>query len=161
LSTALLDRQTVTESVTQRVITATLAAKADVLAGFTAVREAIDHGLIPGPHMRASGNAINILGGHEDAIHFKPDQHVLPNATYANTSDELVTVIRQQIKDGADFIKIYAAAARLLDWVSFFMKTRLRLPALAIFQSQSATNPPPGSSMEESFPKSWYSICSN
>jgi imidazolonepropionase-like amidohydrolase len=116
------DLQTVTESVPQRVILATLAAKADLLAGFTAerdmgtegagpadtaVREAIDQGLIPGPRMRVSGNAISVLGGHEDAIHFNPEQHVLGNATYANNADELVTVIRQQIKDGADFIKIY------------------------------------------------------
>jgi imidazolonepropionase-like amidohydrolase len=116
------DLQTVTESVPQRVISATLAAKADLPAGFTAerdmgtegagsadtaVREAIDQGLIPGPHMRVSGNAISVLGGHEDAIHFNPDQHVLSNATYANTADELVTIIRQQIKEGADFIKIY------------------------------------------------------
>jgi imidazolonepropionase-like amidohydrolase len=101
---------------------ATLAAKADLLAGFTAerdmgtegagsadtaVREAIDRGEIPGPHMRVSGNAINILGGHEDALHYNPEQHVLPNATYANNADELVAVIRQQIKEGADFIKIY------------------------------------------------------
>jgi imidazolonepropionase-like amidohydrolase len=123
------DLQTVTESVPQRVIVATLAAKADLLAGFTAerdmgtegagsadtaVREAIDKGLIPGPHLRVSGNAISILGGHEDAIHFNPDQHVLPNATYANTSDELVTVIRQQIKERADFIKIYATGRDFL-----------------------------------------------
>ena len=116
------DLQTVIESVPQRVITATLAAKADLLAGFTAerdmgtegagpadsaVRDAIDQGQIPGPRMRVSGNAINILGGHEDALHYNPEQHVLPNATYANTGDELVAVIRQQIKDGADFIKIY------------------------------------------------------
>ena len=116
------DLQTVTESVPQRVITATLAAKADLMAGFTAerdmgtegagpadtaVRDAIDKGEIPGPRMRISGNAINILGGHEDALNFNPEQHVLPNATYANTGDELVAVIRQQIKDGADFIKIY------------------------------------------------------
>jgi imidazolonepropionase-like amidohydrolase len=116
------DLQTVTESVPQRVIMATLAAKADLLAGFTAerdmgtegagsadtaVRDAIDNGQIPGPRMRISGNAINILGGHEDALNFNPDQHVLPNATYANTGDELVAVIRQQIKEGADFIKIY------------------------------------------------------
>ena len=116
------DLQTVTESVPQRVIMATLAAKADLMAGFTAerdmgtegagpadtaVRDAIDKGEIPGPHMRISGNAINILGGHEDALNFNPEQHVLPNATYANTGDELVAVIRQQIKDGADFIKIY------------------------------------------------------
>jgi len=116
------DLQTVMESVPERTIMATLAAKADLMAGFTAerdmgtegagsadtaVREAIDSGKIPGPHMRVSGNAINILGGHEDAMHFNPEQHVLPNATYANTADELVAVIRQQIKDGADFIKIY------------------------------------------------------
>jgi imidazolonepropionase-like amidohydrolase len=116
------DLQTVMESVPQRVIVATLAAKADLLAGYTAerdmgtegagpadtaVRDAIDEGLIPGPRLRVSGNAINILGGHEDALHFNPEQHVLPNATYANTAEELVAVIRQQIKDGADFIKIY------------------------------------------------------
>jgi imidazolonepropionase-like amidohydrolase len=116
------DLQTVIESVPQRVITATLAAKADLLAGFTAerdmgtegagpadsaVRNAIDRGEIPGPRMRVSGNAISVLGGHEDAIDYNPEQHVLSNATYANTRDELVAVIRQQIKDGADFIKIY------------------------------------------------------
>lgn len=116
------DLQTITDSVPHRVILATLAAKADLLAGFTAerdmgtegagpadtaVREAIDQALIPGPRMRVSGNAISVLGGHEDAIHYNPEQHVLPNATYANNADELVTVIRQQIKDGADFIKIY------------------------------------------------------
>jgi len=116
------DLQTVIESVPQRVITATLAAKADLLAGFTAerdmgtegagpadsaVRNAIDQGQIPGPRMRVSGNAISVLGGHEDAIDFNPEQHVLSNATYANTGGELVAVIRQQIKDGADFIKIY------------------------------------------------------
>jgi imidazolonepropionase-like amidohydrolase len=73
----------------------------------TAVRDAIDSGLIPGPRLRISGNAIDILGGHEDAINYNPDQHVLPNATLANNASELVTVIRAQIKEGADFIKIY------------------------------------------------------
>jgi imidazolonepropionase-like amidohydrolase len=32
---------------------------------------------------------------------------VLPNATYSNNKDELVAVMRQQLKEGADFIKIY------------------------------------------------------
>ena len=71
------------------------------------VRAAIDRGLIPGPRLRISGNAIDILGGHEDAIQFNPAQHVLPNATWANNAQELVTVIRQQFKEGADFIKMY------------------------------------------------------
>jgi imidazolonepropionase-like amidohydrolase len=120
------DLQTVQESVPQRTIMATLAARDDLMAGFTAerdmgtegagsadtaVRDAIDRGEIPGPRMRISGNAINILGGHEDAIGYNPQQHVLPNATYANNADQLVEVTREQFKQGADFIKIYETGA--------------------------------------------------
>ncbi len=116
------DLQTVQESVPQRTIKALLAARDDLMAGFTAerdmgtegagsadtaVRNAIDEGAVPGPRMRISGNAINILGGHEDAIGYNPEQHVLPNATYANNKDELVAAMREQFKEGADFIKIY------------------------------------------------------
>ena len=116
------DMQTVQESVPQRTITAVLAAKDDLMAGFTAerdmgtegagsadtaVRNAIDKGLVPGPRLRISGNAISIVGGHEDAINYNPEQHIFSNATYANNAQELVTVIRQQFKEGADFIKVY------------------------------------------------------
>src|ERR1700757_1759486 len=116
------DLQTVQESVPERTITATLAARDDLMAGFTAerdmgtegagsadtaVRNAIDKGLIPGPRMRMSGNAIDILGGHEDANDFNPAQHVLSNATYANDSEQLVEAIREQFKEGSDFVKIY------------------------------------------------------
>lgn len=120
------DLQTVQESVPERTITATLAAREDLMAGFTAerdmgtegagsadtaVRDAIDQGRIPGPRLRISGNAINTLGGHEDAIGYNPAQHVLPNADFANNAEELVTVMRQQFKEGADFTKIYETGA--------------------------------------------------
>jgi imidazolonepropionase-like amidohydrolase len=120
------DLQTVQESVPERTIMATLAARDDLMAGFTserdmgtegagsadtAVRDAINSGKIPGPRLRISGNAINILGGHEDAIGYNPAQHVLPNADYANTADELVAAMRQQFKEGADFTKIYETGA--------------------------------------------------
>lgn len=116
------DLQTVEESVPQRTILATLAAKEDLMAGFTAerdmgtegagsadsaVRDAINKGLILGPRLRISGNAIDILGGHEDANHFNPAQHVLSNATYADNADEIVSAIRQQHKEGSDFVKMY------------------------------------------------------
>ena len=116
------DLQTVEESVPWRVILAEQAAKADLLAGFTAerdmgtegagsadtaIRNAIDRGLIPGPRMRVCGNAIDILGGHEDANRYNPAQHVLSNADYANSADELVAVMREQRKQGSDFAKIY------------------------------------------------------
>jgi imidazolonepropionase-like amidohydrolase len=116
------DLQTVQESVPQRTILAVLAARDDLMAGFTAerdmgtegagsadtaVRNAIDRGLVPGPRLRVSGNAIDLLGGHEDAINFNPEQRVLSNATYANSAAQLVEVMRQQYKEGADFTKIY------------------------------------------------------
>jgi imidazolonepropionase-like amidohydrolase len=114
--------QTVEESVPQRTIIALFAARDDLMAGFTAerdmgtegagsadtaVRNAIDQGLSPGPRMRISGNAIDILGGHEDANHYNPAQHVLSNATYANSKDEIIAAMREQYKEGADFTKIY------------------------------------------------------
>jgi len=116
------DLQTVQESVPWRTLVATEAAKADLLAGFTAerdmgtegagsadtaVRDAIDQGMIPGPRLRISGNAIDILGGHEDALEFNPAQQVLSNADYANSAEQLVEVMRAQHKQGSDFAKIY------------------------------------------------------
>jgi len=120
------DMQTVQESVPQRTIMATLGARDDLMAGFTAerdmgtegagsadtaVRDAIKAGRIPGPRLRISGNAINILGGHEDAIGYNPAQHVLPNADYANNAQELIAAMREQYKEGADFTKIYETGA--------------------------------------------------
>ena len=116
------DLQTVEESVPQRTVNAVLAARDDLMAGFTAerdmgtegagsadtaIRNAIDAGKIPGPRLRISGNAIDILGGHEDAIRFNPEQHIFSNATYANSVDQIIAVMREQYKEGADFTKIY------------------------------------------------------
>ena len=116
------DLQTVEESVPWRTILAEQAAKADLMGGFTAerdmgtegagsadtaIRNAINQGLIPGPRLRISGNAIDILGGHEDANHFNPAQHVLSNADYANSAEQIVAVMREQHKEGSDFAKIY------------------------------------------------------
>src|SRR5215469_3750444 len=114
--------QTFNESVAERTIRATLAARDDLFAGFTAerdmgtegagaadtaVRDAIDRGAIPGPRLRICGNALDILGGHEDANSYNPEQRALPNATQANGTEQLVAAIRGQVKLGADFLKIY------------------------------------------------------
>lgn len=116
------DLQTVQESVPERTLIAILAARDDLMAGFTAerdmgtegagsadtaVRNAINQGKFAGPRLRISGNAVDIEGGHEDAIGFNPEQRVLPNATWANNAAQLVEAIRRQFKEGADFIKIY------------------------------------------------------
>ena len=116
------DLQTLEESVPQRTLTAADAAKTDLMAGFTAerdmgtegagcadvaVRNAINTGLIPGPRMRVSCNAISLMGGHEDAVGFNPAEKLLSNADYADTAEEVVRVMREQRKIGADFTKLY------------------------------------------------------
>ncbi len=116
------DMQTVRESAAQRTVQAVLAAKADLWAGFTsardmgtegvgsastAIRAAINAGEIPGPRLWVCANAISILGGHEDALGFNPALSIPSNADYANTTHELIQTIREQIKQGATFIKIY------------------------------------------------------
>ncbi len=120
------DVQTIEESVPERTIMAVLAARDDLMAGFTAerdmgtegagaadsaLRDAIDAGRIPGPRLRVSGNAISIIGGHEDAIGFNPAQRVLPNATLVTGPVELIRAIREQFKLGADFVKMYETGA--------------------------------------------------
>jgi len=127
------DLQTVVESVPWRTILAEQAARADLMAGFTAerdmgtegagsadtaVRNAINEGIIPGPRLRISGNAIDLLGGHEDANHFNPAQHVLSNADYANSAEQIVEVMREQHKEGSDFAKIYETGPdRMIDGI--------------------------------------------
>jgi len=127
------DLQTVEESVPWRTILAEQAAKADLLAGYTAerdmgtegagsadtaIRDAINKGLIPGPRLRISGNAIDLLGGHEDAIGYNPAQHVISNADYANSAEQIVEAMRAQHKEGSDFAKIYETGPdRMMDGV--------------------------------------------
>ncbi|MGH9587509.1 MAG: amidohydrolase family protein, partial [Acidobacteriaceae bacterium] len=114
--------QTVVESVPERTLRAAVQAREDLMAGFTAerdmgtegagsadtaVRDAINEGEIPGPRLRITGNAISITGGHEDALGYNPALHIPGNATYADSTDELIHVIREQHKQGADMVKIY------------------------------------------------------
>jgi imidazolonepropionase-like amidohydrolase len=114
--------QTVVESTPQRTLIAAGAAKADLMAGFTAerdmgtegagcadvaVRNAINRGLIPGPRMRVSCNAVDITGGHEDNSGKNPEQHLMSNADRADTAEDILRVMREQHKQGADFTKIY------------------------------------------------------
>jgi imidazolonepropionase-like amidohydrolase len=136
------DLQTVEESVPWRVILAEQAAKADLMAGFTAerdmgtegagaadssIRNAINQGMIPGPRLRVSGNAIDILGGHEDANRYNPAQHVLSNADYANNAEQIIEVMREQHKEGSDFAKIYETGPDHM--IDGLLKTRYQYTA--------------------------------
>ena len=139
--------QTVNESAPERTLIAADAARTDLMAGFTAerdmgtegagcadvaVRNAINSGLILGPRMRVSCNAIDINGGHEDNNGRNPEEHLLSNADRANSTDELIAVMREQHKQGADFTKIYETGRDRLVGDSFvtpYLYTEAQLTA--------------------------------
>lgn len=67
------------------------------MAGFTAIalRRAIDENLVPGPRLRVAGNPICITGGHSHRL-----------VREADGPDEVRKAVREQIKAGADCIKL-------------------------------------------------------
>src|SRR5579862_2805088 len=100
-------------------------AKITLEAGFTSVRNVgadgyadvalrdyINAGYIPGPHMQVSGPALSITGGHCDNNFLPADFH----ATSEGVADGIAAVqqkVRQNIKYGADLIKICATGGVL------------------------------------------------
>ncbi|MGO4881673.1 MAG: amidohydrolase family protein [Bryobacteraceae bacterium] len=100
-------------------------AKITLEAGFTSVRNVgaggysdvalrdyIDAGYIPGPHMQASGPPLSITGGHCDNNFLPASYH----ATTEGAADGIAAVqhrVRENIKYGADLIKVCATGGVL------------------------------------------------
>lgn len=83
-------------------------------AGYTDVdlRDAIDSGQVPGPHMLVSGPAIGITGGHCDD-NLLPFQYHQVGDGVADGIAAVQHMVRQNIKYGADLIKICATGGVL------------------------------------------------
>jgi imidazolonepropionase-like amidohydrolase len=71
----------------------------------TALREAIERGLVPGPTMLNAGRIIAPYGGQ---FHLQPEKKDLgtPEYAFADTHDEMLKAIRENIHYGAKLIKI-------------------------------------------------------
>lgn len=70
------------------------------------VKQAIDQGIIPGPHLLVAGRALVATGSYGPRG-FDPDFDVPLGAEPADGAD-LVRVVRDQIGKGADVVKVYA-----------------------------------------------------
>lgn len=73
-----------------------------------ALRDAINAGDVPGPRMLVSGPALSITGGHGDQNFLAP-QFAFSNDGVADGIDEVMKKVRENIKYGADLIKIMAS----------------------------------------------------
>lgn len=114
--------QVLVESLTERVVRATVHAKNTLMAGFTTIRDlgsegaeyadvgikkSIEKGIIPGPRMIVAGKAIVATGSYGPKG-FAPHVKVPLGAEVADGHDNLIKVVRDQIGHGADVIKVYA-----------------------------------------------------
>lgn len=113
----------VTKSQAFRTVQGVAAAKRDLEAGFTtmrdldsegagfadvAVRDGINRGIIPGPRLFVSTYALTITGGHMNNAGLNPDIAIPEPATLTDSRDAMIAEIRREVKYGADWIKLYA-----------------------------------------------------
>jgi imidazolonepropionase-like amidohydrolase len=110
----------------KRAIYATNHAKKTLEAGFTtvrdvetegalygdvALRDAINAGIVPGPRMKVSTRGISVTGGY--ALYgYSPDISVPSGVQLIDGEAEARRAVREQIKYGADWIKIYIDSHR-------------------------------------------------
>lgn len=114
--------QVLKEPLALRVARATVSARNTLLAGFTTVRDlgtegagdadiglkqAIERGIVPGPRMLVVTRAIVATGSYGPKG-FDPRWDVPQGAQEASGIDGVMLATREQIKAGADWIKVYA-----------------------------------------------------
>ena len=115
------DDQVLKEPLAERICRATTHAKADLLSGFTTLRDlgtegaafadvgiksAIEKGIIPGPRLVVTTKAIVATGTYAPRK-LAPEWRVPQGAEEAD-GEKLREVVRGQIRAGADWIKVYA-----------------------------------------------------
>jgi imidazolonepropionase-like amidohydrolase len=78
-----------------------------------ALRRAIDSGLVVGPRMQVATLAIGSTGGHNDVVGFSPYIKFGQFSGVADGVDEIRKLVRFEVKNGADVIKLIASAGVL------------------------------------------------
>jgi imidazolonepropionase-like amidohydrolase len=117
------DRQILKQSIPYRTIVATQSAKRALEYGFTTlrdletegagyadvdVRNAIAQGVIPGPRMKVATRALDVTGAYP-VLGYRWDWPDWPHGVQVvDGAEEARKVVREQIANGADWIKVYA-----------------------------------------------------
>lgn len=79
-----------------------------------ALRDAVARGRVPGPRILASGAGISVHGGHGDSHGYRPEVlEILRSEAVCSGADECRRAVREQIRLGADLIKITATGGVL------------------------------------------------
>jgi imidazolonepropionase-like amidohydrolase len=119
--------ETVTQSSAEQAMVGARNARKTLLAGFTtvadlsadddaifALRKATALGDVPGPRILAAGQALSALGGHGDLTGYRADvTRLLQPRSVCNGPDDCRRAAREQIRAGADLVKVHATGGVL------------------------------------------------
>jgi len=80
-----------------------------------ALRAATASGRVPGPRIIAAGSAVSVHGGHGDDANAMPEEFVplFRSASICSGADDCRRAVREQVRSGADIIKITATGGVL------------------------------------------------
>ena len=133
------DEQLLKESIPYRTIRATVAVRAALMNGFTALRDletegamyadvdvkqAINRGVIPGPRLFVSTRAFSATGMYP-LLGYSWELKMPEGVQIVDGADQIRRAVREQVKYGADWIKFYADRRYYLkngalhSWVNF------------------------------------------
>jgi imidazolonepropionase-like amidohydrolase len=137
-----------------RTVQGVAAARRDLEAGFTtmrdldsegagfadvAIRDGINQGIIPGPRLFVSTLALTITGGHMNNTGLNPDLAVPDPAALVDSRDAMIAEVRRQVKYGADWIKIYVTGTlRHVDPVTLEPLSQMSLDDVRAIVSEAA-----------------------
>lgn len=120
------DTQMLQETDAHQALWGAMHAKITLDAGFTTIRNVgsgsyaevalkrfINHGLVPGPRIYTATKGLGITGGHADINGWSPDVPLRGYAQIVDGADAIRHAVREQIKYGADLIKITASGGVL------------------------------------------------
>ena len=134
------DEQLLKESIPYRAIRATVSARTALMNGFTTIRDletegamyadvdlktAIARGVVPGPRMFVATRAFSATGMYP-LLGYSWELKMPEGVQVVDGPDEIRKAVREQVKYGADWIKVYADRryyigkdGRLRSWVNF------------------------------------------
>ncbi len=137
------DTQLLKESLQYRTIVATVNAKTALLNGFTTLRDletegawysdvdvkrAIEKGIIPGPRLIVATRALDVTGAYP-LLGYAPGVTVPSGVQVCDGPENCRRAVREQIKYGADWIKVYADR-------SYFLKPDGTLSSIPTFTAE-------------------------
>jgi imidazolonepropionase-like amidohydrolase len=80
-----------------------------------ALKKAVEAGTVPGPRMQVATLAVGSTGGHNDIVGFSPYLKFGQFLGVADGEDEIRRLVRLEVKNGADVIKLIATAGVLTE----------------------------------------------